>query len=471
MRLATKLSLSYAALLILLIMLVVVLAVIQVNRLAASTQKLPAPGSPYEAQLIAERLARDGLASPVPAEWLADTLNEGGWFQVVNQQGDEVQSVGGPTDRQTRYTPAELAALATRSDPGWVYRLEAVKGPDGPMGIVVLAVPEGKMAPIAVFLTRAFVDRFTLFFVRGLGMALGAAVLISVLAGVWYALWLSRPLVRLSRELQAVAAGDLTRRIPTRGRDEIARLGQAFNSLVARLAEAERERSRIEAARRDLVANLSHDLRTPLTAIQGFAEQLAGDGLDPAARLRVAGVIRQRVEDLDSLLGDLLELSRLQALPPVRMEPVDLAEAVRERLIAILPEMEQARVTLDAEIPDAPAPVEADPRLIGRALQNLVSNALRHGGARHLTVRLAREEGEVTITVADDGQGIPPADLPHLFERYYRGTSATAQGRGSGLGLAIVKQIAEHHGGRVTVQTAPGHGTAFRIHLPIVRLM
>lgn len=430
MRLATKLSLSYAGLLLLLVVLVVGLAVYQVDRLGQAVRDLPAPASPYEAGQIAEHLAAQGLSARVPAEWLEDTLAHGGWFQVIDARGQEVQRAGSPGPAQTHYTAPELSVLTQNSGP-WYYQLSPIRQGDAILGTVVLAAPESEFRPVTIYATPSFTNRFLDYFVTGLGMAMGAAVLICILAGVWYARWVSRPLVRLSRELQAVAAGDLTRRIPVRGRDEIAGLDRAFNVLVERLTEAERERSRVDAARRDLVANLSHDLRTPLTSIQGFAEQLAADGLDPESRQRYAGVIRQRVGELDSLLGDLLELSRLQALPPVPKEPVDLAEAVREKLIALVPELEQAGLELEAEVPDEMAPVPADSRLIGRAQQNLVTNAMRHGSARRLTVKLAAGADEVTLTVADDGQGVPPGEVEHLFERYYRGTSATAQGRGT----------------------------------------
>ncbi len=467
MKLATKLSLSYAALLFLLIFLVLGLAVIQVNRLIDSVQGLPYPARPHEANLIANDLGKEGLTAPVPEDWLAPTLDAGGWFQALDKDGREVQAAGAPPDRRSSYTPAELADLTTPdNDRAWGYQLATIENEvREPIGTVVLAVPMGRITPVHFYMTPQVAERFTLYFGRGVLMATGALILMLLLAGAWYARWVSRPLVRLSHELERVAAGERDRRIATSGRDEIARLGESFNALVERLSEAERERGRLEMARQDLVANLSHDLRTPLTALQGFAEELAQPDTPAEARQRNVAIIRRRVAELDSLLGDLLELSRLQALPPSPQEPVDLAEVMRERLIDLLPEIERAGIELDVNLPDQPVTIRADARLVGRALQNLIHNAQRHGEATRISVTLTEGPTGVTIQVADDGQGIPADQVPHLFERYYRGTSATVQGRGSGLGLAIVRQIAEHHRGEVHVTSTPGRGTIFTLRL------
>jgi len=467
MRLATKLSLSYAALLLALILLVLGLAVIQLLRLAHSIQNLPYPASPVEARLIANHLGENGLTATIPAEWLAPTLGESGWFQALDQQGREVQAAGAPPDRLTQYTPAQLADLATRDQKrAWGYQLATIRTEaNEPIGTVILAVASNKVMPVSIYLPAQFSERFSLYFGRGVLMAIGALLLLLLLASAWYARWVSRPLVRLSQELELVAAGERGRRIETSGRDEIAKLGQSFNALVERLSEAERERHRLEIARQDLVANLSHDLRTPLTALQGFAEELARPDTPPDLRQRNVAIIRRRVAELDSLLGDLLELSRLQSIPPGPQEVIDLAETLRERLIDLVPEIEQAGAELSAELPEEPVMLRADRKLIGRALQNLVQNAIRHGDPSQITVSLTQDDAGAIIRIADNGRGIPADQLAHLFDRYYRGSSATAKGRGSGLGLAIVREIAQHHGGTVQVESAPGEGTVFTLRL------
>lgn len=469
MRLATRLSLSYIGFVVLLGLLVTLLAGFQVTRLARYVSTLPFPGSPATAAAIVAHLEKQGLTAPIPPEMLRDTLDAGGWAQVLDASGREIAAVSAPADRRTAYTPAELAAL-TQDSRTASYQMRPVNGSDGTaLGILVLSVPKQERGVFSLNLPPLALQAFGRYFLSGFLMAVLAAVLLSLAAGFWYARRLARPLARLSGELTAAAAGDFSHRIPEAGKDEFAALAGAYNHLVEQLQTAERERTRLEEARRDLVANISHDLRTPLTSIQGFTERLADESTPEPERRRYAEVVATRIQELDGLLGDLLELSRLQALPVVRRQPLDLAELFREQVIARMPEIEQANLTLDVDLPDDLPPVAADGHLIARALQNLLTNALRHGdGASRLTVSAARSGDGVALRVADDGPGIPAADVPMLFERYYRGTSATARhSSGSGLGLAIVRQIAESHGGRISVKTADGQGTAFILWLPL----
>lgn len=508
MRLATRLSLSHLLVLALLVLSVPVLAFFQLRALALRLRTLPQPASPYEARLIAEHLAQAGLGARIPPEWLEPTLAAGGWAQVVDAAGQEVQAVGAPPDRPRRYSPPQLAVLAAgpAGDPPQTYMVAAIPGPAGPQGAVILAAPVQQSYRLVAYLTPAVTQLMLGHFLRGIGLAALAGLFISVATGLFLAWRLSRPLTRLAAELQAAARGDFTRRIPVRGRDELALLAGAFNHLMDRLAAAEAERNRLEAARRDLIANLSHDLRTPLTSLQGFAERLAEADLPPEVRQRYGAILARRVQELDALIGDLLELSRLQSAPALHPEPFDLAELIREQVIALLPEAEAAGVQVEVDLPEeGTVPVRADRRLVSRAVQNLLVNALRHGrgagpaaageapgntgepapdgtgvdpGAlpdtraagkarvSRVAVRLLRTSGGVGVAVADDGPGIPPEELPFVFDRYYRGTSATARGPGSGLGLAIVRQVAEVHRGRVTVESAPGAGATFTLWLP-----
>lgn len=468
MRLSVRLSLSYIALLLLLAITTVALAVWQVNGLARRVREIPSPASPFDAQKVAEHLAENGLASALPQRWLRATLDAGGWCQVVDSQGREVTAVSAPQDRKRAYSVVELAELLRRSSGPWVFEVAPVRSGDRVDGAVILAAPARDRRPMRIGLSYAFVQAFWRHFLNGLASAGLAALVLCAALGFLVARRLARPLVELSRGLRAVAGGDYSKRVPVRGRDEFAFLASSYNQLLDRLRSAATERDRIETARRNLVANISHDLRTPLTAIRGFTERMTDDETSPEERRRYAEVVARRVGELDALLGDLLELSRLQALPPVRREPVDLAETVREKLIAALPEIEDTGLELEVDISDDLPLVPADARLIGRALQNLLNNVLRHsGGAKHVTVSLRRLGDEVALEVEDDGPGIPAEELPFLFDRYYQGKSATEKGRGAGLGLAIVKEIAESHGGKAEVETGQGRGSRFRIRLPI----
>ena len=352
---------------------------------------------------------------------------------------------------------------------GFVALLAVLVGALATIQVVRLAARTSTLPPQTAANGTEAMRLFWSYFFTGVGMAVLAAIALALLAGFWYARHLTRPLVRLSKELQVAAAGDFTHRIPVEGSDEFAVLAGSYNHLVERLAATEAERSKVEQSRRDLVANISHDLRTPLTSIQGFTEVMADESTPPDVRRRHAATVAERIGALNALLGDLLELSRLQALPEIKRTPTDLPELIRQQIIGLMPEIEAAGLEIDVDLPDDLGPVMVDQRLIGRAVQNLLVNAVRHsGGARRIEVTLDQSHPPaLAITIADDGQGIAAADLPMLFDRYYQGTSATNATRGTGLGLAIVRDVAEIYGGRVTLEESEDLGGLLaRLSLP-----
>jgi two-component system sensor histidine kinase MprB len=284
--------------------------------------------------------------------------------------------------------------------------------------------------------------------------ALGALAL----AGIAIAVLLSRlamktavrPVTELTTTAEHVASTrDLTRRISAHGDDELSRLATAFNTMLEALEHSQR-------AQRQLVADASHELRTPLTSLRTNLEVLArGDPLDPVDREALRSDLLTQLEELTALVGDLVELARDQ-------EPgVPCVEDVRlDRLVAGA--LERARrhspgVRFDAEL--EPALIIGVPSRLDRAVANLLDNAAKWSA--HVEVRVRSGE----LTVRDHGPGIPAADRPHVFDRFYRADSA--RGRpGSGLGLAIVRQVAESHGGTVAAEAADGGGALLRLRLP-----
>nr|WP_246325386.1 ATP-binding protein [Dissulfurirhabdus thermomarina] len=227
---------------------------------------------------------------------------------------------------------------------------------------------------------------------------------------------------------------------------------------------------RLEHLRRDFVANVSHELRTPVTSIRGFAETLLDEELDPAERRRFLEIVHRQAERLGDLVEDLLALSRIEReveAEAVRLEPGPVAAVVQGAVEACRPAAKRRRVRLSAE---CPADLEAsmEPRLLEQALVNLLDNAVKYspeGGEVEVTA--AREGGEVVVRVRDQGPGIPREHLPRIFERFYRVDKARSRELGgTGLGLAIVKHVMQAHGGRVTVESEPGKGSVFALHLP-----
>jgi two-component system phosphate regulon sensor histidine kinase PhoR len=230
------------------------------------------------------------------------------------------------------------------------------------------------------------------------------------------------------------------------------------------------ELRRLIEIRRDFVANVSHELKTPLAAIRGYAETLRDGALEePETAARFTGRILRQCRRLQALLDDLLTLSRLESLelPPQR-EPVDLNLLVARTLDLVSSAAREKQVELRFE-PGPLEPVAGDPDGIERMIVNLIDNALKYnrpGG--EVRVRLAARDGEALIEVADTGIGIPQEAIPRIFERFYRVDKGRSREEGgTGLGLAIVKHVAQAHGGQVEVESRIGRGSTFRVRLPV----
>jgi signal transduction histidine kinase len=302
-------------------------------------------------------------------------------------------------------------------------------------------------------------------------LALGAALLL--LGGTAVAaLLVFRPAHAQLRALEDAARrfgeGDLTARAQTTGGDEVAAVAHAFNRMADDLAARQQQLSEADRARRQLLADVSHELMTPLTAIRGYAETLTLPQFGPAAidGQRYVRIIQEEVDRIERLVGDLLDLARFEAAGmTIVLEDV----AVSELFDRVVARHEQAarekQVTIQVVLPDEEMEIRGDGRRLEQALQNLASNALRHTPSGGRITLAAEQQGSVTrLRVTDTGAGIAPEHLPHIFDRFYKADpSRTAPG--SGLGLSIVKAIVERHGGRVSARSTPGEGTVLEIEL------
>ncbi|QBD80479.1 HAMP domain-containing histidine kinase [Ktedonosporobacter rubrisoli] len=283
----------------------------------------------------------------------------------------------------------------------------------------------------------------------------------------------TRPLKSLIEATEQMKQGQYTQRVtPLRSQDELGRLALAFNEMAATIEADVEELHRQEQQRRELLANIAHDLATPLTAIQGFSEALADDIItDPTARLETAQRIGREVQRLRRLVADLQQMTSFESgRAPLDRAPLDMQSLVDETLTVVEPECAQMGISVHNEIPAATPAVLADSDRIAQVLLNLLDNARRHtpyGG--RISVGARREGDSLHIWVSDTGSGIPSADLPHIFERFYRADrSRSGATGGSGLGLSIVKAIITAHGGKVWAESQPGDGTYITFTLPLV---
>ncbi|HSO55520.1 MAG TPA: HAMP domain-containing sensor histidine kinase, partial [Actinomycetes bacterium] len=325
-----------------------------------------------------------------------------------------------------------------------------------------------------------------------------SGVVLLVLAGVGAAIVRAslRPLVEIEQTARAIAAGDLTRRVPDRDpRTEVGRLGRALNTMLAQIesafgaraaSEASARRSE-EAARRSedrmrrFVADASHELRTPLTTIRGFAELYRqGAGRDPAELDRLMRRIEDQAARMGLLVEDLLLLARLDQQRPLGREPVDLlalaTEAVHDaRAVAPDRPIELVLGTGDGDGEGkggSALVVLGDDQRLRQVLANLVNNALTHtpaGSPVEVRVGTAPLDGAqaAAVEVVDHGPGLTPEQAERVFERFYRADKARSRAVGTGLGLSIVAALVAVHGGTVQVDSVPGRGARFRVVLPL----
>lgn len=272
---------------------------------------------------------------------------------------------------------------------------------------------------------------------------------------------ITSPLRGLSQAAQAIAGGELGRRVEVRSNDEVGRLGRSFNQMAESLAHA-------DIQRRNMIADIAHELRTPLTVIQGNLEALM-DGVYDLTPENVAAVHRQTVV-LSRLVADLRDLALAEA-GQLRLErkPTSLSEVIVQVAESLETHANEKGVTLKVEARESLPPVEADEQRITQVLFNLLSNALRHTAAGGtITTSAEARDDRVLVSVRDTGSGIPPEDLPHVFERFYRADRSRARATGgSGLGLTIAKQIVEAHGGQIWAQSWLGAGSTFAFSLPL----
>lgn len=302
-----------------------------------------------------------------------------------------------------------------------------------------------------------FDDSVTRVVAAAVVIAVGAAAVLAVIFGGR----LSRPVRDLDRAARRISTGDYEARVPRGGPAELAGLADSFNRMAESLAEQER-------LRRDFVANAAHELRTPLTNLKGYLEGLR-DGVIPPERATFESLWEEaeRLVRLSRSLDTLAEGDA--AIRPAELEPLDLAAAVRSSVDLARPTFERAGLELVLDVPQE-LRAQANPDHLSQVLGNLLQNALRYTPRNgQVTVRAVRAGDVAMVSVANTGEGIPAADLPRVFERFYRVEKSRdrAQG-GAGIGLAIVRQLVEAAGGRVGVESAEGV-TRFWFSLPADR--
>lgn len=337
----------------------------------------------------------------------------------------------------------------------WLYASARV----GNGRVLVVAAPRPKVPVLNVF-----ADEFLSPIIQGGVIAL----LLSLILAFALSRWVADPLQQVVLAVGKYPS-DQIKPVAPRGPHEVQTLTRAFNSMLARVHSSQQ-------SQRDFVANVSHEMKTPLTSIQGFAQAILDDTANtPEARKRAAQIIYTESTRMHRMALDLLELARLEAgTADLDMSPVEVGALLRGVVERFSPQAQKAGVGLMVDIAADLPSIIADGDRLAQVFINLVDNALKFTPPNGRVTLSAKKAGaEVELSVADTGIGVAPEALPRLFERFYQVDSSRAGGetaaarRGAGLGLAIVKEIIQAHGGKIGVRGQVGFGTTFTIHLPL----
>ncbi|MBQ6818669.1 MAG: HAMP domain-containing histidine kinase [Clostridia bacterium] len=378
---------------------------------------------------------------------------------VVNASGMPIAQIGEQITPQT--VPEELVQTHMEYSRTFVGKLDGcfhttcviaavpitVNGHSG--GVVYTAVPAGQVGGYMKDLLQLFL--------------LAAAFMVAVMAAVAYvaASALTKPLVQMSTAAKGLANGDFSHRITVKGKDEIAQLAQSFNDMTLSLEAGEK-------MRKGFIANVSHELKSPMTTIAGFVDGIL-DGTVPAHRQKeYLAIVSGEVRRLSRLVNRMLSLSKLESgditLSP---KPMDLRETVTQSLFLFESAVNDKNITVQGLETIPPLPTMADPDLMGQVIRNLLENAVKYtpeGGWIALSGR--REEHTVRLCIRNSGEGIAEADLPFVFDRFYKADASRGSDQNSlGLGLYLVKTIVSLHGGLITVRSAQNAYCEFELLL------
>ena len=280
-----------------------------------------------------------------------------------------------------------------------------------------------------------------------------------ILVILWFWRYVSDPLIRLTRFANHIAQGSYGSRIEVGGDDEIGRLADQINEMSEKVAQADK-------ARTDFISQVSHELRTPLTAITGWAETIAYDEAVQGDSLRGINIISREAERLTGMVKELLEFTRIQdGRFNLRIELIDIAAELEDALFTYGELMRQAGIEVKYTEPPSEIPlIPGDSERLKQVFLNLLDNAMTHGGeGKKIDVTLTSDPEGVHITVRDYGHGIPEAELPHVKEKFYKGSS---KNRGTGIGLAVCDEIVTRHGGSLDIANAPEGGCMATVTLP-----
>lgn len=384
------------------------------------------------------------------------------WIQFIDENGEEIFSHNKPESYPTKYTTADLLALSTSEyENGYTLFVSSLDDTDEECSYIVgFPYDIGKHM---LYYNGSRISRLSpaakLLIVAGFGI-LAASIFA-------YSVWLSRKLSKVTDGIRGLSVRDY---IPIKEKGVFSEIYASLNKMNRELKQADKVQKETERTRQEWITNITHDLKTPLSPIKGYAELLADNSVKETQEIQEYGkIILKNVNHTEKLINDLKLTYQLESGSiPYNPKDMRIVRCVKEWVIDIIndPAFSDRDITFESNTPELMARI--DPDLFRRAIQNLIINALTHNPADtkvKITITVTTEK-RILISVQDNGVGISETDQAELFDRYYRGTNTKEKPEGSGLGLAIAKQIVTLHGGNIIVKSKVNVGTEFIISLP-----
>ncbi|OQY36147.1 MAG: hypothetical protein B6I38_00240 [Anaerolineaceae bacterium 4572_5.1] len=355
-------------------------------------------------------------------------------------------------------SPPDRGAIYDQEGKRWLY----TSRPLSQKAILVVATP--KQGGLRLLKSSQFWEIIKDEFLPPFFRAGGVAFLLALILGFWMSRWVATPLNRMVDATRDVAAGEY-RLIPLKGPAEVKVLAQAFNEMSARVKASQQ-------SQKDFVANVSHELKTPLTSIQGFSQAILDGTVDSLESLgQAAGIIHAESSRMYRLVVDLLDLARLDAgTAALNRESLNVEALLRGVVDKFAPQAEEANISLKLVVEPVPTCI-GDADRLAQVFTNLVDNALKHTPpAGEVSIHAGYQKETINISITDTGEGIPQEALSRVFERFYQVDKSRKNGEkpSTGLGLAIAQQIIQAHQGKITVNSTMGEGSVFVVHLPAI---
>lgn len=412
-----------------------------------------------------------------------DVQHAGGWVEIL-QDNHVVHVLGDKLDGKMEYSDTELHTLTSRSgkrlsasftDEEYYYSTAPFVGEDQNEYLCVVKIPVSNLESNLSGIFNVMNPEMRYVRTMIVSMLLMVVIfcvlfLFSITAyGRITAQKITGPLEAIRDGLASITAGNLGARMDFEAEKEFADIRDAFNYMAGRLQNTEREKREMEDNRKRLIMGISHDLKTPITTVYGYAKAL-GDGMveDPERQKKHLLYIRDKAMAMTKLIDDLFKYSSMEGSEyTLTRKQEDFAEFLRELIAENYIEIENRGFQLDLEIPEEAVLASFDRDELQRALSNIIGNALKYNpSGTTLSVSLVQELGMLRLCIGDDGVGIADGLKLAVFDEFVRGNAARVSDGGSGLGLAIARRIIEMHGGMITLASAPGKGSLFTVLLP-----